>query len=162
MCSSFLLKPFTLVVHVLVELEIVLFHYFTRGGGGGKSLTTWLATHPFPPPPKKKKKKKKHWKVCFQTSSMFFFKRGFFFFHFPLHLGVQAAKMLALFKMSFKGILFSATIKICHLGLCSASMMPFRGANVAWCDMPFRVHLIGLWMPGVAYLHANDPPPPLS
>ena len=58
----------------------------------------------------------------------------------------------------------SILIKICHLGLCFAGVMPFRGANVTWCDTPSRVHLTLKGWGFFVYLKAGGriPPPPPS
>ena len=48
------------------------------------------------------------------------------------------------------------TIEINHLKLSFASLMPFRGANVTWCDTPFGVHFRGWMQVG----RVTTPPPP--
>ena len=59
------------------------------------------------------------------------------------------------FRVSFS----APTIKIHHLGLCFVSVTAFRGANVTWCDMPFRVQFRGWWT-RVGSTFVCDPPPP--
>ena len=109
-----------------------------RGGGG--SLTTWLAMHLW--------SKKSIGKVCFLDIGgvCVFLLKGMLVFFLIFHrtLGVPGSQNVRGIVQS--GIFRTITRKICHLGLCFAGVMSFRGANVTWCDAPFRVHFIGWWM----------------